>query len=75
MPDRPAGVEVVRRRGAEHDYLFVLNHGGDAARVTGPGLDLVGGDRTDDGADVHAGGYLVVREDAEATWTVSSSAR
>jgi beta-galactosidase len=75
VSDRPAEVEVVRRRGAEHDYLFVLNHGDVAARVTGPGLDLVGGDRTDDGADVHAGGYLVVREDAEATWTVSPSAR
>ena len=71
VPDRPGDVEVVRRRGSDHDYLFVLNHGPVPARVTGPGLDLVGGTRTDDGAPVAAGGYLVVREDAGAAWAVT----
>ncbi|MBO3101934.1 beta-galactosidase [Cellulomonas fengjieae] len=73
VADRPADVEVVRRRGADHDYLFVLNHSGAPARVAGPGLDLVGGDRTDNGVRVVPGGYLVVREDADATWDVTTT--
>ncbi|MCW2915569.1 MAG: beta-galactosidase [Actinomycetia bacterium] len=44
LPDLPAGVQAVVRSGAEHSYLFLLNHGGEPASVAlpVPGVDLLG---------------------------------
>lgn len=49
----PPGVEVVRRRGPQGSYLFVLNHTGAAATVAVNGYDLV--------TEVEAGGSLTVQ--------------
>jgi beta-galactosidase len=54
LPGLPAGVEAVRRRGADGDFVFVLNHTAGAVAV--PGEDLLGGDGT-----VPAGGVAVMR--------------
>ncbi|HEY5484200.1 MAG TPA: beta-galactosidase [Propionibacteriaceae bacterium] len=67
----PAGVEAVRRRGAEHDYLFVLNHGATDITVRGEGYDLVGDRQTAEGVLVPGGGYLVARESTAPQWTVT----
>ncbi|NTW40700.1 MAG: hypothetical protein HGA44_12575, partial [Cellulomonadaceae bacterium] len=68
----PTGVEVVRRRGADHTFLFVLNHGTVAVQVTGPGDDLVSGAPTGQGILVTAGSVAVIREGAGAAraWTI-----
>jgi beta-galactosidase len=50
----PPGVEAVRRRGADGDFVFVLNHTDAPVRVEGE--DLLGGDGT-----VPAGGVAVVK--------------
>ncbi|GAA2070094.1 beta-galactosidase [Actinomadura alba] len=44
LPDLPGDVQAVERHGAEHSYLFLLNHGGEPATVTlpAPGVDLLG---------------------------------
>jgi len=39
----PAGVEAVRRRGADSEYLFVMNHTGGALIVPVEGADLLTG--------------------------------
>lgn len=68
----PAGVEVIRRNGADRRYLFVLNHGTEPARLTGPGLDLLSDTVTTGGITIPAGGAAVVREDVGATiWSIS----
>ncbi len=50
----PEGVEAVRRRGADGDFVFVLNHTGEPVAVAGE--DLLGGDGT-----VPPGGVAVVK--------------
>ncbi|NIZ89870.1 beta-galactosidase [Kineococcus rubinsiae] len=68
----PPLVEVVRRRGARADYLFVLNHSAAAVRVTGPGHDLTTGSEADAGLDVAARGWAVLRiRDGAAPWRVA----
>ena len=62
--DVPAGVEVVRRRGGEDSYLFVLNHSEGPASVGVRGIDLMTGDDTDGAVAVAAGGVAVVHEPA-----------
>jgi beta-galactosidase len=54
LPGLPEGVEAVRRRGADGDYLFVLNH--TDAPVDVAGTDLLGGT-----GPVPAGGVAVIR--------------
>ena len=54
LPGLTAGVEAVRRRGADGDFVFVINH--TAGTVAVPGEDLLGGDGT-----VPAGGVAVMR--------------
>jgi beta-galactosidase len=54
LPGLPEGVEAVRRRGADGEFVFVVNH--TDAPVSVPGEDLLGGDGT-----VPAGGVAVVR--------------
>ena len=65
------GLEAIRRRGAGATYLFLLNHGELPLRVAGPGHDLVTDAATDPGIVVPAGGYAVVREAPDATWSVT----
>ncbi|TDC39292.1 beta-galactosidase [Micromonospora sp. 15K316] len=64
--EAPPGVEVVRRRGAERSWLFVLNHTDDVARLPVTGVDLLTGERCDGALVVPAGEVAVVREDAPA---------
>ncbi|MGH8893536.1 MAG: beta-galactosidase, partial [Actinomycetes bacterium] len=59
--DRP-GVEVVRRRGDDASYLFVLNHTGETAEVAADGTDLVSGRNCQGTVSVPAGSVAVVRE-------------
>jgi beta-galactosidase len=64
QPDRevPPGVEVVRRRGAEADYLFLIDHDGTGAAVAADGVELLTGKPVHGLVDVPAGGVAVVRE-------------
>lgn len=57
-----AGVEVVRRHGADASYLFVLNHGDATASVPASGTDLVSGRDCAGTVAVPAGSVAVVRE-------------
>ncbi|NAZ81615.1 beta-galactosidase [Kineococcus sp. R8] len=69
----PAGVEVVRRRGARTDYLFVLNHAATPVLVTGPGEDLLSGRASGAGLTVAGGDVAVLRQaqrGAADPWTV-----
>jgi beta-galactosidase len=56
------GVEVVRRRGEQGSWLFVLNHTGREAAVPASGVDLVSGDDVDGEVRVGPDGVAVVRE-------------
>ncbi|KPH99551.1 Beta-galactosidase [Actinobacteria bacterium OK074] len=61
----PAGVEAVLRRGAEADYLFLIDHGGNGAEVeVGPdAVELLTGKPVEGGRVVLApGSVVVVRE-------------
>lgn len=70
----PAGVEAVRRRGAQHDYLFVLNHSARTVRAQGAGHDLLGDRDTSTGVLIGPGGYLVVREHGHRpAWTIDTT--
>ncbi|MGV9454432.1 beta-galactosidase [Streptomyces sp. NPDC003635] len=59
----PAGVEAVRRRGADHAYLFLINHNQQTARVPVTGTGLAGAEIAEGTAVVPPGGVVVVRED------------
>jgi beta-galactosidase len=65
------GVEVVRRRGATADYLFVLHHGDRPVRVSGAGTDLLSG--TADSIPLEPGQVAVIRE-AARTWSIAAVA-
>ncbi|MFF4655019.1 beta-galactosidase [Streptomyces sp. NPDC001381] len=61
----PPGVEAVRRRGADADYLFLIDHGGAGAQVAvaDQAVELLGGTPVADGSvPVPPGGVAVVRE-------------
>lgn len=58
-PDRPDGVEVVRRHGAEHRFTFVLNHTSEPVTLDEPGTDLLTGS-TATATTVPAGGVAVL---------------
>ena len=46
VAETPAGVEVVRRQGAGHSFLFVLNHHDAEMQVhAGRGVDLISGEK------------------------------
>ncbi len=60
-----AGVEVVRRRGADSTYLFVLNHTSAPAEVDAAGTNLVDGTECRGRVKVAAGGVAVVRESGD----------
>jgi beta-galactosidase len=56
-------VEVVRRRGEHGDYLFVLNHTAQPARVplTAPGTELLSGEHVTGDLTLAAHAAAVVR--------------
>ncbi|KUO06030.1 beta-galactosidase [Streptomyces caeruleatus] len=60
--DVPAGVEVVRRRGAEADYLFLIDHAGHGAEIPAEGVELLTGKPVVGSVTVPEGGVAVVRE-------------
>ncbi|WP_055588430.1 beta-galactosidase [Peterkaempfera griseoplana] len=59
----PEGVEAVRRHGEDgRSWLFLINHGGQPARITVAGLDLLtGAEAGPDGLHLPAGGAAVLR--------------
>jgi beta-galactosidase len=58
----PDTLETVERRAADGTrFLFLINHGEQAAPVPVPGLDLLSGERCGAGASVPAGGVRVLR--------------
>ncbi|GAB3006028.1 beta-galactosidase [Saccharothrix stipae] len=59
--DLPRDVEVVRRRGADADYLFVLNHTDAEVRLAAAGTELLTGRRCESELRVPAGGTAVLR--------------
>ncbi|MGF6824180.1 beta-galactosidase [Microbacterium sp. ZKA21] len=68
------GVEAVRRRGAEADYLFLLHHGSEPVRVRGGGTDLLTASDLAEGLVIAPGGVAVVREDQAASVVIESVA-
>jgi beta-galactosidase len=58
----PPGVEVVRRRGPQASFLFVLNHSQAAVTVLTHGYDVVSQQETTGSLTVEPGGSAVVRE-------------
>jgi beta-galactosidase len=62
-----ADVEAVRRRGEDHDFMFLLHHGQrDAFTVRADGVDLVTGRATATGLVLEPGAWAVVRVDRDA---------
>lgn len=57
----PQGVETVVRCGAEHDYLFVINHNSTDAALDVRGTELLSGRESPDGLTVGAGRVAVLR--------------
>ncbi|WP_432488621.1 beta-galactosidase [Kineococcus sp. SYSU DK018] len=68
----PEGVEVVRRRGARADHLFVLNHSGVPVRVTGPGTNLLTSSPADAGLRVEPRGWAVLRTTERDGWSAEA---
>jgi beta-galactosidase len=66
VADAPDGVEAVRRVSADGSYLFLLNHGRQAARVPARGRELVGGRDVAGEVVVAARSVAVVREEPPA---------
>ncbi|MFD2768189.1 beta-galactosidase [Micromonospora eburnea] len=59
----PEGVEVVRRRGNDRSWLFVINHGDAEARLAVTGTELLNGGGCAGELVVPAGEVAVVREE------------
>ncbi|MFI5681299.1 beta-galactosidase [Streptomyces cellulosae] len=60
--DAPAGIEVVRRRGEQADYLFLIDHTGKGAEAPAEGVELLTGTPVTGTVTVPPGGVAVVRE-------------
>ncbi|MFE6624423.1 beta-galactosidase [Streptomyces sp. NPDC057740] len=60
--EAPAGIEVVRRRGTDADYLFLIDHAGQGAEIPADGVELLTGKQVIGSVTVPAGGAAVVRE-------------
>ncbi|WP_084469738.1 beta-galactosidase [Jiangella gansuensis] len=56
------GLEIVRRRAGDRDYLFVLNHTSETLSPVLAGTDVLTGRELDGPVDVAAGDAVVVRE-------------
>ncbi|MCR2812340.1 beta-galactosidase [Microbacterium sp. zg.Y1090] len=61
-----AQLELVRRRGPQASYLFIVNHATDAASVEADGVELITGDPVRGRVDVPGGAVRIVREEAAA---------
>ncbi|WP_405371952.1 MULTISPECIES: beta-galactosidase [unclassified Microbacterium] len=59
-------LEIVRRRGDEASYLFVVNHGGGDVQVGANGIELVTGAPVAGDLTVPAGAVRIIREEAAA---------
>ncbi|WOF24236.1 beta-galactosidase [Microbacterium betulae] len=70
---RERGVEAVRRRGARHDFVFLLHHGDVDVRVVASGADLLSGVDAARGLSLAAGEAAVVRVERDAPVEVSSA--
>lgn len=57
----PAGIEAIRRRGADADYLVVINHGTDTQSLSISGTDLLTGAALEGTLKVTGGDVAVVR--------------
>jgi beta-galactosidase len=60
--DVPTGVEAVRRRGTEADYLFLIDHTGKGAVASAEGVELLTGIPVTGAVTIPPGGVAVVRE-------------
>jgi beta-galactosidase len=58
--DGPEGLELVRRRGAEAEYLIAINHGNEPADLPVGGTDLLSGE-AGESLKVEGGGVRVLR--------------
>lgn len=65
--DRTAGVEVVTRRGDTSDFVVVINHRADEARLPCAGHELLSEATVVDELIVPPGGVAVVRRDRDAS--------
>ena len=63
LATRPDGVEAVRRRGPDADYLFLIDHSGNGTEIPAHGLELLTGKPVHGSVTVPAGGVAVVREE------------
>jgi beta-galactosidase len=61
-PGAGGGVDIVRRRGVDRSYRFILNHTAAEVEVGATGVDLVTGARVDETVTVPAGAVRVIRE-------------
>ncbi|WP_425585190.1 Beta-galactosidase C-terminal domain [Streptomyces vastus] len=59
--ESPTGIEAVRRRGTEADYLFLIDHSGKGAKVPAEGVGLLTGTPVTDTVTVPPGGVAVIR--------------
>lgn len=59
-------LELVRRRGSAHSYLFIVNHGAAEVTVEATGLDLVTETAVDGHVVVPAGAVRIIREESIA---------
>ncbi len=67
-PEAGAGLEVVRRRGADgRSWVVAINHGEEPRWVTLAGTDALTGDVVDGAVELAAGGFVVARQDAAPT--------
>jgi beta-galactosidase len=60
--ESPPGVEAVRRRGTEADYLFLIDHTGKGAEAPANGVELLTGTPITGTVTIPPGGVAVVRE-------------
>jgi beta-galactosidase len=61
-----AQVEVVRRRGSDSSYVFVINHGEAATRVAASGHELITEQDVDGEIEIAGGSVRIIREAAVA---------
>lgn len=59
-------IEMVRRRGSDATYLFVINHGSAPASVEARGTELITGTTVSGTAEVPGGAVRIVREETLA---------
>jgi beta-galactosidase len=65
LADTNSGVEIVRRRGVDRDYVFVLNHTSEPVEHCFAGQELLTGTTVADIATIEAGGVHVIRQERE----------